>query len=102
MSIKQIFDTMEYGPAPESTARRWPGSRPAADRRALHQRRMGSRRADDFESRNPATGERLAGDTRCTSDEVAGAVAAARAALPAWEALRRARPGPHPVRHRAR
>ncbi|MGZ9811010.1 aldehyde dehydrogenase family protein [Pseudoroseicyclus sp. H15] len=87
MSVKEIFESMEYGPAPESArealawleakggiAGPWVGGK------------WGELRAD-MESRNPATGERLAGLTKCTPAEVNAAVKAARKAQPAWEKL---------------
>lgn len=43
--------------------------------------------AGTFESRNPANGEVLGLVPRCTRDDVDAAVAAARAAQPAWAAL---------------
>ncbi|SHI54938.1 aldehyde dehydrogenase family protein [Wenxinia saemankumensis] len=87
MTIKDIFDTMEYGPAPESAkeALAWIEGRgglagPFVDGQ------WGAARAD-IDIRNPATGERLAGLTKCTPDEVDAAVKAARKAQPGWWAL---------------
>ncbi len=89
MSIAEIFDSMAYGPAPESRAEvdRWLEQR---------QKRFGCfiggqwTPIDDktlFTSRNPATGETLARLTQATQSQVDSAVAAARRAQPAWEAL---------------
>ena len=84
MTIKEIFDTMDYGPAPESAseALQW-----LADRggNAGHyiSGKWGPLR-DDFPSNNPATGEKLAGVTKGTAAEIDSAVAAARKAQPAW------------------
>ncbi|SFR31981.1 aldehyde dehydrogenase (NAD+) [Yoonia tamlensis] len=84
MTIKDIFDTMDYGPAPESAseALQW-----IADRGGIAGHyidgKWGALR-DDFASNNPATGEKLAGVTKGTADEVAAAVKAARKAQPAW------------------
>lgn len=84
MTVKEIFETMEYGPAPESDteARAW-----LADRGGIAGHfidgKWGALR-EDFTTRNPATGERLAGVTQATTDEVAQAVKAARKAQPAW------------------
>ncbi len=84
MTIKEIFDTMDYGPAPESSkeALQW-----IADRGGIAGHyidgKWGALR-DDFASNNPATGEKLAGVTKGTADEVAAAVKAARKAQPAW------------------
>ena len=84
MTIKDIFDTMEYGPAPESSAEAlaW-----LADRGGIAGHYINGKWGplrDDFASNNPATGEKLAGVTKGTADEIATAVAAARKAQPAW------------------
>ena len=84
MTIKDIFDTMEYGPAPESSAEAlaW-----LADRGGIAGHYINGKWGplrDDFASNNPATGEKLAGVTKGTAEEVATAVAAARKAQPAW------------------
>ncbi|WP_210528912.1 aldehyde dehydrogenase family protein [Rubellimicrobium arenae] len=87
MSIKEIFDTMEYGPAPESAseALAWIGA---------HGGRFGgfidgsfTEPGETFPTRNPATGETLAAITQATQADVDRAVAAARAAQPGWAAL---------------
>jgi aldehyde dehydrogenase (NAD+) len=86
MGVKEIFETMEYGPAPESSADAlaW-----IADRGG----RFGhfidgafTKPGSVFESRNPATGEVLAEVTQAGQAEVDAAVAAARKAQPGWEA----------------
>ena len=84
MTIKDIFDTMDYGPAPESSteALAW-----LADRGGIAGHYIGGKWGplrDDFASNNPATGERLAGVTKGTAEEVATAVKAARKAQAAW------------------
>ncbi|GAB5448592.1 aldehyde dehydrogenase family protein [Gymnodinialimonas sp.] len=84
MTTAEIFETMDYGPAPESSAEalQW-----LADRGGIAgpfvNGTWGPLR-DDFASNNPATGEKLAGVTKCTADEVAAAVKAARKAQGAW------------------
>ncbi|MFK7754871.1 MAG: aldehyde dehydrogenase family protein [Sedimentitalea sp.] len=84
MTVPEIFDSMDYGPAPESAADalQW-----IADRGGIAgpfvNGQWGPLR-DDFASHNPATGEKLAGITKATPDEVAAAVAAARKAQPNW------------------
>ena len=87
MSVAEIFESMEYGPAPESP-------QPALDWIAAHGGRFGhfvggafTQAGETFESRNPATGEVLAEVTQGTEDDVARAVAAAREAQPGWAAL---------------
>ncbi|MEM1235337.1 MAG: aldehyde dehydrogenase family protein [Pseudomonadota bacterium] len=84
MTVKEIFESMEYGPAPESAAEAlaW-----IADRGGIAGPYIGGKWGplrDDFASSNPATGERLAGVTKTTADEVKAAVAAARKAQPKW------------------
>ncbi|WP_373635742.1 aldehyde dehydrogenase family protein [Yoonia sp. SS1-5] len=84
MTIKEIFDTMDYGPAPESAseALQWLG-----DRGGIAGHYIGGKWGplrDDFPSNNPATGEKLAGVTKGTAEEIETAVAAARKAQPAW------------------
>jgi aldehyde dehydrogenase (NAD+) len=84
MTVKDIFDSMDYGPAPESAveALQW-----LADRGGVAGHYVdgtwGPLR-DDFASNNPATGKRLAGVTKGTADEVAAAVKAARKAQSKW------------------
>jgi aldehyde dehydrogenase (NAD+) len=84
MTIKEIFDTMDYGPAPESSAeaRAWLAERGGIAGHYINGK-WGPMR-DDFASNNPATGEKLAGVTKGTPAEIATAVAAARKAQPAW------------------
>jgi len=84
MNVREIFDSMEYGTAPESP-------QPALDwiaaRGGIAGPWIGGKwgpARDDMESRNPASGERLAGLTKCTAEEVQSAVAAARKAQPGW------------------
>lgn len=84
MTIKEIFDSMDYGPAPESSAEalQW-----IADKGGIAGHYINGKWGplrDDFASTNPATGGRLAGVTKGTPEEVAAAVKAARKAQPAW------------------
>ncbi len=84
MTIKEIFDTMDYGPAPESSAEalQW-----LADRGGIAGHYINGKWGplrDDFPSNNPATGEKLAGVTKGTAEEIDTAVQAARKAQPAW------------------
>ncbi|MEO1637656.1 MAG: aldehyde dehydrogenase family protein [Pseudomonadota bacterium] len=84
MTIKEIFDTMDYGPAPESSAEalKW-----LEDRGGIAGHYIGGKWGpirDDFPTNNPATGEKLAGVTKGTAEEITSAVAAARKAQPAW------------------
>ncbi|WP_299694278.1 aldehyde dehydrogenase family protein [uncultured Tateyamaria sp.] len=84
MTVKDIFETMEYGPAPEAAgdALAW-----IVDQGA----RFGhfidgsfTDPADGFDSKNPATGEVLATLSQATQDDVDAAVKAARTAQPKW------------------
>ncbi len=93
MTVKEIFETMEYGPAPESAAEAltWLSERGGIAGPFINGK-WGPLR-DDFNSNNPATGEKLAGVTQSTEAEVAAAVKAAAKAQPAWakDGERRAR-----------
>ena len=84
MTIKDIFDTMDYGPAPESSAEAltWLSDRGGIAGHYINGK-WGPLR-DDFASINPATGDKLAGVTKGSADEVATAVKAARKAQTAW------------------
>mmetsp|Transcript_22535 Transcript_22535/g.36535 ORF Transcript_22535/g.36535 Transcript_22535/m.36535 type:complete len:781 (-) Transcript_22535:7672-10014(-) len=84
MTVKDIFETMDYGTAPEAAgdALAW-----IVDQGA----RFGhfidgafTEPGDGFESRNPANGETLATLTQATQSDVDIAVKAARTAQPKW------------------
>ncbi len=87
-SVMEKFYSMEYGPALEdaSEVTKW---------LAAHGRSFGhyidgawtAVGAESFETKNPATGEVLATVATASAADVDAAVAAARAALPAWQAL---------------
>ena len=86
MSVKEIFETMDYGPALEATqeATQWLQN---------HDRRFGHfingancEGSDHFQSRNPATGEALAKIAQASEQDVHNAVASARAAQADWGA----------------
>ena len=86
-SVREIFDTMEYGPAPES-------AKPAQEWLDGHGERFGhfiggrfTKPAATFEVMNPATGERIADVSEGSRKDIDAAVKAARQALPAWQAL---------------
>ncbi len=89
MDIRRIFETMEYGPAPESKAL-------ANDWLDAHDRQFelfidGDWRAPAgagyFDSVNPGNEETLARIAEAGPEDVDAAVAAARAALPKWRDL---------------
>src|SRR5580700_2376765 len=87
-TIVEKFYSMEYGPAPEdaSEVNKWQDA---------HKRWFGhyidgawtKSATTKFETRNPATGELLASIAQGDAADVDHAVKAARAALPAWQAL---------------
>ena len=86
-TIKEILNTMDYGPAPESTkeALAWLDQ---------HGRRFGlfidnawSDAGETFATNNPADGAELAQVTQASDADVERAVAAARRAQPGWVAL---------------
>ncbi|TMV04820.1 aldehyde dehydrogenase family protein [Ruegeria sediminis] len=87
MTIKEIFDTMDYGPAPESAAEALAWLVDQGDRFGHFIDGAFTKPGKGFESRNPATGEVLAMLTQATQADVDAAVAAARKAQPKWEGL---------------
>ena len=87
MSVKEIFRSMDYGPAPESAAE-------AMAWIAGHGGRFGhwidgrfTAPGTTFATRNPATGAVLAEVTQASQADVDKAVRAARRAQPGWAAL---------------
>ena len=95
MSVAEYFETMDYGPAPESDAeaRAW---------LATHKSSFGhfingafTPPQTQFDSKEPATGKLLARLASGTAEDVDAAVAAARAAFDPWAKLG----GPARARH---
>ena len=86
-TIKEILNTMDYGPAPESTkeALAWLDQR--GRRFGLFIDNAWSEAGATFATNNPADGSELAQVTHATQDDVERAVAAARRAQPGWVAL---------------
>ncbi|MCK0151479.1 aldehyde dehydrogenase family protein [Marivita sp. S6314] len=87
MTVQEIFETMDYGTAPESAgdALAW-----LVDQGSRFGHFIDGRMTDPgevFESRNPATGEVLAHLSQASSSDVDAAVAAARKAQGKWERL---------------
>jgi aldehyde dehydrogenase (NAD+) len=87
MSVAEYFDTMDYGPAPESDgeARAW---------LAGHSGSFGhfiggafTKPGRQFDSREPATGKLLARVAQGAAADIDQAVKAARAAFPRWSRL---------------
>jgi len=86
-SVREIFDTMEYGPAPE-------GAGPARDWLARHDAKFGhyiggawTKPSALFDVNDPATAARIAQVSQGSKKDVDAAVKAARKALPTWQAL---------------
>src|SRR3954471_23579653 len=86
-TVAEIFQTMEYGPAPES-------DKEALGWLAKHERVFGhyiggawTEPGKLFDVINPATSKVIARVTDGSPEEVDAAVSAAQAALPAWRSL---------------
>src|SRR5881397_628508 len=88
-TVSEIFETMAYGPAPES-------DKPALEWIARHDGAFGlfiggrwtkGKSDAGFDVTNPATTARLARVTQAGQADVDAAVAAARKAFPAWSTL---------------
>ena len=86
MSVAEIFETMAYGPAPESAteARRWLDAHAPALGHVIANRAVPPSDGDYFESVDPATGKPLIKIAQGGAADVDAAVAAARAAFDAW------------------
>ena len=87
-SVVEKFYSMEYGPAPEdaSEVTKWLEARGRSFGHYIGgawTKVSGS----TFETKNPATGDVLATVATASAADVDAAVAAARAALPGWQAL---------------
>ncbi|MBX3140948.1 MAG: aldehyde dehydrogenase family protein [Trueperaceae bacterium] len=89
MSVKEIFETLEYGPAPEAADVAWAWLE-------RHGRRFGHFiggrfvkpvAGETFATHHPGDGKELAQAAQGDERDVAKAVKAARAALPAWRDL---------------
>ncbi len=85
MNVKEIFETMEYGPAPEAAA---PGLAWIQERTPfnlfINNQWVKPASGQYIDSINPATGKRLAQVAAATSADVDAAVAAARVAFETW------------------
>ncbi len=88
-SIAEIFETMEYGPAPESASlvHRWLEERDRTMRLFVAGEWREPRSGKYFETRNPADDRLLARVAQAGAEDVDDAVRAAREALPGWRAL---------------
>jgi aldehyde dehydrogenase (NAD+) len=89
MSIAEIFETMEYGPAPESAspAVRWLEERGRTFGHFIGGEWRDPAEGEWFDTTNPATNKPLARIAQGGKADVEAAVRAAREALPGWQAL---------------
>jgi aldehyde dehydrogenase (NAD+) len=89
MEVRDLFESMEYGPAPESPdpAIQWLRERGATLQHFIGGQWREPDSGDYFDSCNPATGERLARVADGNENDVNRAVAAAADALEKWVAI---------------
>lgn len=87
MSVRDKFESMEYGPAPESAAEALAWLVDQGDRFGHFIDGAFTKPGDGFDSRNPANSEVLATLTQASQAEVDAAVGAARAAQGKWEKI---------------
>ncbi|HWK88919.1 MAG TPA: aldehyde dehydrogenase family protein, partial [Longimicrobium sp.] len=92
MSIAEIFETLEYGPAPESAspAVRWLEEHGGTFKHFIGGEFREPAGGEYFDTANPATNKPLARLPQGAPQDVDAAVQAAASALPGWQAL-----GPH-------
>jgi aldehyde dehydrogenase (NAD+) len=88
-SIPEIFETMAYGPAPESDgpAIKWLESHGRKFQLFINGQWKKPASGEDFETVNPATAKPLARVAQASSRDVDAAVSAARKALEGWHNL---------------
>lgn len=89
MNVAEIFKTMNYGPAPESSenVETWLQQHKKGFQLFINGKWQSAAKAKFFNSSNPATGSVLAKVTQASSNSVDLAVASARAAQPDWQGL---------------
>ena len=89
MEVRDLFETLEYGPAPESPdeAKRWLEKRENTLNHFIAGEWMTPRSGEYFPVHNPATGELLAVAADGNDADVGHAVAAAADALEGWVAI---------------
>src|SRR5210317_176352 len=92
MKVKDIYQTMAYGPAPESAeeAIQFLESNHRKFKLFINGKWVDSSSGEYFESINPCTKEVLANISEASDSDVNKAVAAAKKALPEWIKI-----GPH-------
>ncbi|MBT4059875.1 MAG: aldehyde dehydrogenase family protein [Euryarchaeota archaeon] len=86
MGVKEILESLDWGPAPESDkfAREWLDKHGPAFGMYIDGNWVTPESGESFETHNPATGELLGTISQAGESEVNAAVNAARAALPSW------------------
>ena len=84
MTVKEIFGTMDYGPAPEGADEALAWLVDMGDRFGHFIDGKFTAPGETFASKNPATGEVLAHISQATQADVDAAVRAARKAQPKW------------------
>lgn len=96
-TVKEVLETMDYGPAPEADNHvvAWLAEHENGFRHFIGGAFVASTGETTFDVANPARGTRLAKVAEGTAADVDAAVKAARKAYPAWSAL----PGHERARH---
>ncbi|MDE0590624.1 aldehyde dehydrogenase family protein [Halocynthiibacter sp. C4] len=84
VNVKEVFDSMTYGPAPESSAEAMAWIKEKDGKFGHFINGEFTAPTKGFATRNPATGEELAIISQAGKAEVNKAVSAARAAFPKW------------------
>jgi len=89
MSVVEIYDSMDYGPALENRdhADAWLAEHDARFGLYINGRWRRAKGGETFDSHNPADGARLATLAQAGKADIDAAVRAARVAQPAWAAL---------------
>ena len=87
MTVSEIFETMDYGKAPESAAEALGWLVDQGSRFGHFIDGSFTTPSDGFEAKNPANGDVLATLSQATQGDVDTAVKAARKAQPTWEKL---------------
>ncbi|MGR3494169.1 aldehyde dehydrogenase family protein [Citreimonas sp.] len=87
MTVREIFESMEYGPAPEAASDALAWIAEQGGRFGHFIDGAFTAPGETFQTRNPATGDVLAEVTQASQADVEAAVAAARKAQPSWEGL---------------
>ncbi|XP_043230403.1 aldehyde dehydrogenase family 16 member A1-like [Amphibalanus amphitrite] len=87
--IAELFESMEYGPAPESdkTAQAWLDDHSRKLGHFINNEWVTPENRKWYETRNPCTGQVLAATVQGTEEDVNVAVAAARKAFGSWSQL---------------